>query len=103
MAASLFDVLNLANEAPGQLRRVLSDLAEDRFILRMHTTTPSRERREANARARLTTLASVSVGLAVLIAAASGRPPFGWPVHLPLWGALLIVYVMLAASWWRLR
>lgn len=63
------DVLDLLTSAPGQVGRLLSELAEDRFVLRVATSESDADRRSGHARARLVSLAIVLVALATLVTA----------------------------------
>ncbi|HVE86322.1 MAG TPA: AarF/UbiB family protein, partial [Myxococcales bacterium] len=101
---SALDGLALLREGPGHLQRVLSDLAQDRFLLRVRTTESTDDRREANRRARLVTAGLISVGLAVLLAAVDRIPLLGrWPPAATVLASLLgACYVWIFVLWKRL-
>jgi ubiquinone biosynthesis protein len=60
------DLVALLRDGPGQLQRVLAELAEERFVLRATTAQSPVDRHQANTRARMLAAAIVSVTLAVI-------------------------------------
>ncbi len=60
------DLLELTKTMPGQLNRLLSDVAEDRLRLRVVVTDSPENRRAANVRARLVAGAIIFVGICIL-------------------------------------
>jgi ubiquinone biosynthesis protein len=64
LQTSAFDIMRLGLDGPGQFSQLLSDLSEDRFVLRVRTQDSAADRRLADLRARLVAIAIVSVGLA---------------------------------------
>ena len=61
------DVVGLATESPGQVQRLVADLAEDRFVFRVSATESPADRAAANRRARLLAAAIIFVGMAILV------------------------------------
>jgi ubiquinone biosynthesis protein len=100
----VLDGLTLFREGPRHLRRLLSDLVDGRLVLRVRTVDSDEDRQQANARARLISLATVSVALAFLAGATKEYILFGW-FHLPWlwWTMLLVVWLRLAVQWRRLQ
>jgi ubiquinone biosynthesis protein len=93
----------LLTEAPGQLRRLLADSADGRLELKVRTRESRQDRRHADDRARLVAAATVSVGLALLVAGAGDTRLFGrLPVAGLLAGALVAVWCWVAVLWRRL-
>jgi ubiquinone biosynthesis protein len=76
--AAAFDVLKLGLDGPGQLSRLLADIAEDRFVLRVNSRDSFEDRRLANVRARLLATAILAVATATFagLALVSDRPAF---------------------------
>ncbi len=100
LRALALDLVSLLTTGPGQLNRLLSDLADDRFVFRVATSESDGDRRAANARARVISLAVVLVGLAVLIAGTDGDV---WGLR-GLWYALAaVVAAALVLLWTRLE
>jgi ubiquinone biosynthesis protein len=99
----LAETLSLVTEGPRQLRRLLSDLINDRFELRVRTSESAEDRMASNLRTRLVSLAIASVGLAVLIAAGPATLRFG-PVSLSslLWLLLVAAWLSIFVLWRRL-
>jgi len=68
--AVAFELISATSAAPEQFGRILAELAEGRFVLSVRASDSQEDRRDANLRAKLLTMAVASVGLAVLLAAA---------------------------------
>jgi ubiquinone biosynthesis protein len=97
-------IANLLQNGPGQLGRLLEDLADERFVLHVRGADAAERRRQHNARAQLTTLGLVAVSVAILFAGAPAVPLWGWlPVRPLLLIALVVIYAALALQWRRLR
>ena len=92
-------VMNLAKDGPGQLRHLLSELSQDRFILRVRNTETLQSQRQNNMRAKLISAAMASVGIAILIAEFNGIFIKGIAVTLPLWIALILVCLWAIKLW----
>jgi ubiquinone biosynthesis protein len=103
MQALSIDLLTLLRESPGNLNRIISDLAEGRQVFHLRTSDSNTDRRAANHRARLLSLAVISVGLAVLMVGASNIPFLnGLPVKGSLLVLLVAAYIWMAVLWSRL-
>lgn len=96
-------LVDLWKDSPGQLRRLLSDLADDRFVLRVHNSETLESRRLANTRARIVATAILSVGIAVLLAGSGQVVIRGIPLSVLLWIALATTYLWIIILWRRLR
>lgn len=92
------DVVGLATEAPGQVQRLVGELADDRFIFRVSTTESPTDRTAANRRARLVTAAIIFVGLALLTARAADVGVALTVIFAVLAGAVLAVIGVLWAG-----
>ncbi len=101
--AAGLDVFDLVRAAPGQIRRLLGDLTDDRFTLPVRVIASAGDRRGADLRAKLVTTAAISITIAILLATFGDRLLFG-PVHASwvLWPLLAAVYVRLALIWRKL-
>jgi hypothetical protein len=88
--------------APGRCT-VLSDLADDRFTVRVIGSESTRMRRAENGRARLLATAIISVSLALLLAIQTLPTVAGVPLHWILAIALALVYLSIVVQWRRLR
>jgi ubiquinone biosynthesis protein len=71
------NVLALLRDGPGHVSRLLADLVDDRFVLRVQTTASGDDRRLADLRARLVTVAICTLGLVILFAASPALPWLG--------------------------
>jgi predicted unusual protein kinase regulating ubiquinone biosynthesis (AarF/ABC1/UbiB family) len=103
--ASRVSALGLAADLasmPGNVSRLLSDLADERFVLEARTSDSAEDKRDADLRARLVTLGIMSVGFAILLAAAIARRPAA-PLVVGFGLSLLACYVALFLTWRRLR
>ncbi|WP_316179296.1 AarF/ABC1/UbiB kinase family protein [Bradyrhizobium sp. SZCCHNRI1009] len=95
--------VTLLRETPGQLSRLLSDLADDRFVLRTQTSEAPEERRASNARTRLLVAAILFVGGAIIF---SGLPDqIVGPWTLRTLGAVMLCgwFAAIVYMWARLR
>jgi predicted unusual protein kinase regulating ubiquinone biosynthesis (AarF/ABC1/UbiB family) len=99
------DLPVLIQDAPGQIQRILYDLANDRFSLEVRTTESPEDRRAASSRSRLITAAILSVGLSILLAAgALGDGPLSSGAVSGLLAVLLgMDYLWMLILWRRLR
>jgi ubiquinone biosynthesis protein len=101
-------VISLMQNGPGQLARLLEDLADERFVLHVRSADAGERRRQHNARVQLVTLGLVAVSVSVLLAGVLiGAPAallFGrLPVRAVMIAALVAVYAALIVQWRRLR
>jgi ubiquinone biosynthesis protein len=88
--------------APESLGRLLSDLADDRFVFQVRTADSVEDRRDANLRVKLAGTAILSVGLAVLLVGALLRGAGPWILG-GLGAALAGTYLGVAVLWRRLK
>ncbi len=96
-------LLDLFQEGPGQVQRLLKDLAEGRFALRVRAVESEEDRRQANNRAGLIAASALSVGTAFLIGASEGVTLFGsFKLSWLLWGVLAATWVWVVVFWRRL-
>jgi ubiquinone biosynthesis protein len=100
--AWLMQLNELVRSGPGNLQQVLADVADGRFILPVRTLDSEQSRRAGNQRARLLTLAVLSVGLALLLSRGHGSL-FGVSMDTLLWVALAIDGIAMAMLWRRLE
>jgi predicted unusual protein kinase regulating ubiquinone biosynthesis (AarF/ABC1/UbiB family) len=101
-------VISLMQNGPGQLARLLEDLADERFVLHVRSADAGERRRQHNARVQLVTLGLVAVSVSVLLAGVLiGAPAallFGrLPFRAVMIAALVAVYAALIVQWRRLR
>jgi ubiquinone biosynthesis protein len=99
----LLDVLTLAREGPGHTQQILSDLADERFMLHVRSEDSTEDRRLENNRFQLLSACIVLLALAVLIgsrpdAVIAGRID----VRYLLWGAFGAALAVIVALWRRL-
>jgi ubiquinone biosynthesis protein len=95
--------LALLRDGPGQARKLLSDLAEGRFILNVRSAEAESEARHANDRAKLIAGAIASVGLTALITSPETRTFGGFDALPILWVLLGGSWALLAFLWRRMR
>ena len=100
----LMQLSELVRSGPGNFHQLLSDLSEGRFVLSVQSTESEQTRGYANKRARLLTLAIVSLTLAMLLTFTAGRKG-NWEnvINPVLWVMLLGVFGWMAILWRRLR
>lgn len=99
LRASGLDLLTLLRNAPGNLHAILSDLADERFRLRVVTSDSDEDRALKNLRARMIAAAITAAALVLLMAAPS-MPRAG---TILLIVPLLLNVAWLAVAWRRLR
>lgn len=99
----LANVLNLTRDSPGQINQILTDVADGTLTLRVQVSEAPRVVRTKNQRARLWTLAIVSVSVAVLLTATSLPAVFGISLRWPLTAAMLVLYLWIAYLWRKLK
>jgi ubiquinone biosynthesis protein len=100
----LMQLNELVRSGPGNVHQLLSDLSEGRFVLSVQSTESEQTRGYSNRRARLLTLAIVSMTLALLLTFTAGRKG-EWErvINYILWFLLLGVFGWMAILWRRLR
>jgi len=99
----LLEVMQLVRDGPRQARRVLTDIADGRFVLSVRTVESDEDRRQANHRARLVAAAAVSISLSVLIFGARDAVlPGDIRLSGVLWAALIADWIWLLILWRRL-
>lgn len=97
------DVLTLFRDTPGELVRLLDHLAEDRIPFTVRTEASKEDRRLEGLKAKLVTLATASVGLAVLWLGARDLELWhGWTWGQGIAAGLGGIYVWMWTLWRRL-
>lgn len=97
------DVLTLVRDTPGELVRLLGHLAEGRTPFTLRTEASQEDRKLEGLKAKLVTLATASVGLAVLWLGAGEYEVWGgWPLGHGIGAALGLVYGWMLILWRRL-
>ncbi|HXK04761.1 MAG TPA: AarF/UbiB family protein [Verrucomicrobiae bacterium] len=99
----LASVLNLARDSPQQINQILTDVADGTLTLRVEVSEAPPVVRAKNQRARLWTLAIVSVSGAVLLTAPKLPALFGISLRWPLAVAMLVLYLWTAYLWRTLK
>jgi hypothetical protein len=101
--AALVDLAALLRDLPGDLQQILSALAEGRLPVKLQTSESRQDRRLGAIKARLIATATVSVGVAVLLAGAGDTPlPGGLTLAPFLWTVLGALYIGIVVLWRRL-
>jgi ubiquinone biosynthesis protein len=100
---TMLDVLSLLRDGPGNLHRVLSDLADERLILPVKVAETRHDQLQANNRSRLTTAAIAFLAVAVLIVGVRDLPLSSGPhaAHL-LWLIEFLLGLLIVVLWRRL-
>lgn len=102
LQAEIFEIAEALREAPRKLDRLLSDLAGDRFRLRVEEVTSLADRRLRADQVRVIAAALIWVGLALLLGAVRDTG-FAWlPLSGLLWAALGLNALWLTVLWRRL-
>ena len=103
LESTFLSLVTLLRDAPGQLQKLLSDLADETFSLNVRVTEVPHVEHNRNRRARLTAAAICSVALAILLTAPHLPRPFGVSVAWFLGLALALLYAWIVFEWRRLR
>lgn len=103
MQPVLLDTLTLARDAPGQLREILADVSEGRFVLRVAVAEEVRTRRARDHRTRLLAASLLSLGVALLLLAPAPPRLLGVPLRAVLTAALGASWLLTWVYWRRLR
>jgi len=103
IAQFLASVLNLMHDSPAQINQILTDVADGSLTLRVEVSEAPRVVRTKNQRARLSTLAILSIGAAVLLTAPGLPAIFGISLRWPLAAATAVLYLWIAYVWRRLK
>lgn len=102
LEATAYDAAALLRDSPGQLQKILSELADGTFSLNVWVAEVAQAERNRNRRTRVLVAAIVSISLAALLTAQlprAGGVSLAWPVAI----ALLAVYGWLLHAWRGLR
>jgi ubiquinone biosynthesis protein len=91
--------LQLQRDGPGQMRQLLGNLVDGSFTVTVHTFEAPRVRRAWNRRLRMVVTAALSLGVTVLLT----RPELPNEVTVLLTIVLVVLYIMIAILWLRLR
>jgi ubiquinone biosynthesis protein len=96
-------VLSLLRDAPGQVQRILADLADGTFTLNVWSSEVPAVERNRDRRARIVVASTVSISLAMLLTISSPPAVLGVSVAWLVGAALVCVYAWTLIAWWRLR
>jgi len=99
----LANVINLTRDSPGQINQILTDVADGTLTVHVEVSETPRVVRTKNQRARMWTLAIVSISVAVLLTASSLPAVFGISLRWPLTAAMLVLYLWIAYLWRMLK
>jgi ubiquinone biosynthesis protein len=98
--AALIDLAALVRDLPGDLQQIVSALAEGRLPVKLQTSESRQDRRLGAIKARLLTIAIVSVGVAVLLVGLGDTPlPGGLTLAPLLWTVMAALYVGIFILW----
>jgi ubiquinone biosynthesis protein len=101
--AWLMQLNDLVRTGPGNLQQVLSDVSEGRFVLPVRSLESEQARRTGNQRARMISLAVISVALSMLLSTGGGPAIGGYSLAPLLWGALGLDLAAIAFLWRKLE
>jgi ubiquinone biosynthesis protein len=101
--AWLMQVNDLVRTGPRNAQQLLSDLAEGRFTLPVRSQESEQSRRASSQRARMISLAVVSVALAMLLSGRGEASVAGVPLAPFLWAALVLDLAAMFLIWRRLE
>jgi ubiquinone biosynthesis protein len=103
LAPFLHSLVNLIRDSPNQINEVLTELADGNFTLRVYVSEAAKVSRDQNRRARLITMAVLSVGVATLLGSATlvSQPngPMFWALAIALGG----LYLAIIHAWSRMK
>jgi len=99
----LMQINDLVRSGPRNVQQVLSDLAEGRFVLPVRSHESEQSRRASSQRARMISLAVVSVALAMLLSGRGDASVAGVPLAPFLWAALVLDLAAMFLIWRRLE
>ncbi len=95
-------LLSLKRNAPAQLQGILRDVADGNLRLNVNVSDSPRKSHAENQRARLLTLAIVSVSIALLLTIPNLPKVWGIPLVFPLSAGLVVVYLWSLVLWRKL-
>lgn len=101
--AWLMQINDLIRSGPGDFQRLLSDVADGRFVLSVRSEESEQARHQANQRTRLLTLAILAMTLSLLMVLTLGRGGYWVAVNRGFWVLLLGLFIWLAIIWRRVR
>lgn len=99
----LMQLNDLVRTGPRHAQQLLSDLAEGRFVLSVRSQESEQSRRAGSQRARMISLAVVSVALAMLLSGRGGTTIAGVPLAPFLWVAFVADLAAMFLIWRRLK
>jgi ubiquinone biosynthesis protein len=102
VGAKALDIVGMAAAAPNQLGGLLAEVSDGRFVLPVRTSDSPEDRRDANNRAKLLSMAVLSVAVAILTSGAV-LARAGDAVVYSLGTLLALNYVAVVWLWRRIR
>lgn len=96
------DVLNLVRSGPGQLHRLLSDLADDKLVLSVRTQASPADQDAAATRVKLLSLGGTAIAVALLLVGGASFTVADVPISVALWPLLGVLYLWMVVLWRRL-
>jgi ubiquinone biosynthesis protein len=99
---TLLSYFSLWRDYPGQVSQILTDLADNRFVLKAEVAENAELRQNRNRRARAIVTSIITIGVAILIAFPGFPKESEWITWL-LVAALLLLYLVTYLQYRRLR
>lgn len=99
----LLNILSLWRDSPGQIRQILTEFTEGRFLMKVEAAESSRVSRARDRRTKLLATAILSVGVALLAGQTPAQPWHRAPIREILYGVVFLLYVLAFIQWRRLR
>ena len=100
---TIYSLLSLLQESPGQVQQILSELADGRFELKVNISETSKIRRDRDRRIRFLGATILTVGIALLLWMPNLPVIFGVSLAWPLAILLILLYAWILLQWRRLR
>lgn len=100
---TIYSVLSLLQESPGQIQQILSELSEGRFELKVNIAESTKVRRDRDRRIQFLGASILTVGIALLLLMPNLPLVFGMSLTWPLSILLILLYAWILLQWRRLR
>jgi hypothetical protein len=100
---TIYSLLSLLQESPGQVQQILSELSEGRFELKVNIAESTKVRRDRDRRIQFLGAAILTVGIALLLLVPGLPVVFGVSLSWPLSILLILLYLWILFQWRRLR
>ncbi|MEW6729938.1 MAG: AarF/UbiB family protein [Acidobacteriota bacterium] len=103
LESTVLSMVPLLRDSPGQINKLLSELSEGRFEIKVSISEAPKLKRIRNQRLQLLVTSILSIGIALLLAIPTLPTLLGISLRWLLWTALILLYAWIFLQWRRLR